>query len=359
MTQPNAPSSDPPDNTRHPLPPQMTPSYRARLAGTKRSRVSPEDVAKQYYGLCDGTPEEQGRAHDLAACLVDPDVARGYMDSVWKLARSWANAAQDRYDVEDLVASTAEEILLALPRPSSRKVATTNWLRFCDRCFQRARQQGGINGRDGYKSISARAVRDAQRQIAALDRPDAEEVLEDEFLDDVVVQDDEHVEDEHVETDHDAPSVDLDEASGDGPDEDEDDSPLQKDGHDRHTVATGMVYALQELSPDTDDATHQWLLAFIEDYLVSYVAEIEDPNRRAVAEAVLTDVPTSRDSKTDCTPLLESLALTRDQINDLKKQERLRFKGALVREAKMSGVVDDDFVRSILERSRSGAAPWK
>jgi len=274
------------------------------------------------------------------------------MDSVWKLARSWTSAAHDRYDVEDLVASTAEEVLLALPRSSSRKVATTNWLRFCDQCFQRARQQGGINGRDGYKSISARAVRDAQCQIAALDRPDAEDGLEDEFLDSVVVQDD-----EHVEPDDEASPVDLDEASGNEPDEG--DSPLQKDGHNRHTVATGMVYALRELSPDTDDMTYQWLLAFIEDYRVSYVAEIEDSNRRVVAEAVLTDVPTVRDSKTDCTPLLEALALTRDQINDLKRQERLRFKGALVREAKMSGVVDDDFVRSILERSRSGAAPWK
>lgn len=42
-----------------------------------------------------------------------------------------------------------------------------------------------------------------------------------------------------------------------------------------------------------------------------------------------------------------------------RKAERIHFKAALVREAIKSGVVSDDFVRSILERSQTGTAPWK
>ncbi|MEL6614202.1 MAG: hypothetical protein AAFQ43_00615 [Bacteroidota bacterium] len=312
---------------------------------------------EQYFALCDGTPEERGRALDLAACLVDPSPERGYMDYVWGLARDWRRAAHNRYDVGDLVASTAEEILLALPRPSSRQAVSKGWFWFCRECFKRAREQAGLNGDDGYKAISARAVGDAQRQIARLDssaeaEPDPDNPEPDVFIDDVVVQDDLVVGDddeEPVEADVDEAEVSMSESG----------TVLEKDGHDRHTVATGMAYALRELSPNADDSTHRWLLAFVEDYLETYVAAITDPARRAVSEAVLTDVPTTRDAKADCTPLLEALSLTRDQINVLKKEERLRFKASLVREAKLSGVVHDDFVRSVLERSRTGSAPWK
>ena len=335
----------------------MTRAYRSFLDGIRRSRIAPESVLEQYFDLCDGTPQERGRALDLAACLVDPSRERGFMDFVWGLARDWKSAAHDRYDVEDLVASTAEEILRALPRPSSRQAVSKGWFWFCGECFKRAREQAGLNGDDGYKAISARAVADAQRQIARLDfsaeaEPDPDNPDPDLFIDDVVIQDLQVVGDDEEEP----VEADIDEAEVSAP---ESVSVLEEDGHDRHTVATGMAYALRELSPNADDSTHRWLLAFVEDYLETYVAAIEDPDRRAVAEAILTDVPTTRDSKAGCTPLLEALSLTRDQINVLKKEERLRFKASLVREARTSGVVDDDFVRSVLERSRTGSAPWK
>ena len=353
MTQPTA--SDPPDTQS--IAPRMTPEYRTFLAGIKRRYIEPEDVAMMFFALCDGTPEERGRAHELAACLLDPGADRGFMDGVWSLARGWMNAAQGRYEASDLVSSTAEEIVRALGRPSSRKVATTNWLQFCDQCFQRARQQAGMNGDNGYKSISARAVRDAQRLLTPHEQAlDDEALLDNVVLENGVVLEDATSADEQAGPDDEASVSNSDAESSE--DEVEARSILQEDGHDRHTVATDMAYALRKLSPDTDNATAEWLLAFIDDYLDSYVATIEEPNRRAVAEAVLKEIPTAREAKFDCVPLAESLDLTRDQINALKKEERIRFKGALVRAVKTSAVVHDDFLRSVLERSPSGIAPW-
>jgi hypothetical protein len=332
----------------------MTPEYRRFLMGIKRSRVAAEAVLEDYFVLIEGTPEDLGRAHDLAACLVDPRRERGYMDSVWCLAHDWVKAAHDRYDVGDLVESTIEEILKALPRPSSRQaIAKNGWLWFCDQCFQRARQQAGLNGDNGYKAISARAVNDAQKQLARLDGPGPEESESDVFLDDIVNEDGA----ESASDDEFLSSADPDSESPLG---DESSTVLHKDGHDRHTVANGMAGALGDLSPNTDYATYEWLSAFVAKYREIHVATIGDADRRTVAEAVLDGTPTSRDSKLDRDPLLEMLDhLTRDQINALKKEARLHFKAALVREAKLSGAVDDDFVRSILERSQTGTAPWK
>lgn len=337
----------------------MTPEYQTFLDGIRRSRVSAESILEKYFALYKGTSEDLGRAHDLAACLVDPSRERGYMDFVWKLAYDWIGAAQGRYDIEDLVASTAEEILRALPRPSSRQAVSKGWFWFCEQCFKRARQQAGLNGDRGYKSISARAVGDAQKQLARLDgsRPDEDE--SDIFLDNVVLEGGVMLEDETGPAD-DSEVLPPEHFEGEPTLADEEESVLQEDGYDRHTVANGMVDALCDLSPNTDYTTYEWLQAFVGEYRATYVAGLDDADRRTVAEAVLEGTPTSRDAKLNCEPLLETLNhLSRDQINALKKQERIHFKAALVREARRSGTVDDDFVRSILKRSRTGTAPWK
>lgn len=337
----------------------MTPEYRAFLDSIRRSRVSPESILEEYFALCEGTSEDLGRAHDLAACLVDPSRERGYMDFVWRLAYDWIGAAQGRYDIEDLVASTAEEILRALPRPSSRQAVSKGWLWFCKECFKRARQQAGLNGDKGYKSISARAVRDAQKQLAHLDGTQPDEDDDDIVLDNVVLEGGVMLDEEIAPAD-DHEVLRLDHFEGESTLADEKDTILQEDGYDRLTVANEMVRALGDLSPNTDYTTYEWLQAFVDEYRATYVAGLDDADRRAVAEAVLDGIPTSRDGKLDCEPLLEMLNhLSRDRINELKKQERIHFKAALVREARRSGAVDDDFVRSILERSRTGRSPWK
>jgi len=350
MTIPARTPSDPPDLSSNFVQPVLTPEHRAFLKRLQPSTTPAHEVLEAFFELREGTPEERGRAIDVLGRLLDP--GNGYMNLAWHIALDWTGAAHDRYGPVDLVKSTAEEIQKALERPSGMDVLDRGWPWLVRTSARRARSQAGLNGGSGMKAITERGVKDAQKLMADLAPVDDEEWPSDSFLDDGLQEEDASPDDNLPDGESSQPVNDEDAGEDHEPESEEDADPGEAvcadDTHDRYSFANDMARGLSKLHEQSSDLT--WLIDFLDAYRERRLAELSDPQRQMILNAILGDMRMTRDG--EIVPELAELGLTLERANRYKREERSHLLGVIRRAAEQSGTVSDEFLLLILERLR-------